>query len=114
MQFLGGNSSAELSGVSTVGVVDVWTALRPGDPGLTFNALDSELKKRIDYAFLKPGRGSNVYPATISTVPAGFRASQATTESVDDHGDAGETELPSPSSDHLGLVFTLIRPSHSY
>lgn len=47
------------------GLVDLWAALRPGDPGPTFPADAPEI--RIDYIWLRPG-GADLEPTSIERI----------------------------------------------
>lgn len=80
VQYLSGNNV--FPGEDRSQLIDVWSTLNPDQKGLTYNALDKNLTKRIDYIFFQPGEqccniescnvlddGSRGYKAASDHVP---------------------------------------------
>eukprot|EP00053_Salpingoeca_punica_P019477 m.197313 g.197313 ORF g.197313 m.197313 type:complete len:625 (+) comp17661_c0_seq8:503-2377(+) len=108
MRFL--NGQHELLGQRAIGLFDVWLRLHPEprtlyedemedrDAGLTFNTLDSDLVKRIDYIFARLDESQYTVRA-VDTVPRSGINPRCPTLGI-------------PASDHVGLALQVVRRSH--
>jgi tyrosyl-DNA phosphodiesterase 2 len=88
------------------GWADAWPLLRPGEPGLTYDApsnamLMGGLKKRLDRVVV---RSESYAPSSIAMV--GREAIRGVTFIKEDRYRGGSKQMPVLPSDHYGLLYT--------